>query len=100
MVRAVWQYFQKSESVVTVKLQVVEGRVQIAVCACVLNGSLKYSVFLDSMGGLLEGVLPWDSIVFPENLKRSFGQCCRHLVTERKNSGVLLVDFCARHRLT
>lgn len=66
-------FFQKSERVVPVKLQVVEGRAQIAVCACVLNGRLKYSVFLDSMGGLLEGVLPWDSIVFPENLNAHFG---------------------------
>lgn len=44
MVRAVWQFFffffsQTSERVVTVKLQVVEGRAQIAVCACVLSGS-------------------------------------------------------------
>lgn len=37
---------------------------------------------------------------FPGKLECSFGQCCRRLVTERKNSGVLLVDFCARHRLT
>lgn len=66
-------FSQKSERVVTVKLQVVEGRAQIAVCACVLSGSLKYSVFLDSMGGLLEGVLPWDSIVFPENLNAHLG---------------------------
>lgn len=73
MVRAVWQFFPKSERVVTVKLQVAEGRVQTAVCACVLNGSLKYPGFLDSMGGRLEGVLPWDSIVFPENLNAYLG---------------------------
>ncbi|KAK0146684.1 Craniofacial development protein 2 [Merluccius polli] len=75
----------------------VGGRILTVVCAYGPNSSSEYPPFLDSLEGVLESAPSGDSLVLLGDFNWEGG---RNGPPDLNPSGVQLLDFCARHRLS
>ncbi|KAK0144605.1 Craniofacial development protein 2 [Merluccius polli] len=80
----------------------VGGRILTVVCAYGPNSSSEYPPFLDSLEGVLESAPSGDSLVLLGDFNAHVGSdsVTWRGVIGRNASGVQLLDFCARHRLS
>ncbi|KAK3522927.1 hypothetical protein QTP86_009721 [Hemibagrus guttatus] len=105
--RHVLEFFPVNERVVSLRLR-AEDRCLTVVSAYGPNGSVEYPTFLETLRGVLECSLTGDSIVLLGDFNAHVGNDSDTWrgVTGRNGppylnlSGVLLLDFCASHRLS
>ena len=96
------------ERVASLRLR-VGGRIRTVVCAYGPNSSSQYPPFLDSLEGVLESAHSRDSLFLLGDFNVHVGsdsETCRGVIgrnappPDLNPSGVQLLDFCARHRLS
>ena len=99
-------FFSVDERVCFLRFRVGE-RVLIVICVYVSSGSLEYLVFLEFLGGVLEGVLFGDFVVLLGDFNVYVGNDSeiwrgvigRNGFFDLNSSGVLLLDFCVNYSL-